>query len=320
MASQIPIPLITVVTPVFNEEHTLQSYAHAVQHTLFTSPEAIFRIVLVDDGSTDESWQSIVNLSRLDSRFCGVRLSRNFGSHIALSAGLQYFAGEALATLACDLQDPPEVILEFVKKWKEGSKIVWGKRQNRVDSGMRIWCSKALEAVLRRFALPADSLFCTGSFLLIDKQVVDVLSKMPEQNRVLFALVAWTGFPQAQVSYNRIAREHGRTRWNWRSLLKTAYDSILGFSVLPVRLVIAFGAMLFVIAIVLATYIALSWFGGSPLPGYTSIMFALCFFFGINSLLIGIMGEYLWRIYREVLKRPLFVVADATTESANRDK
>src|SRR5262249_62022069 len=158
------------------------------------------------------------------------RLSRNFGSHVALSAGLMHAEGDAVALLACDLQDPPEVVFDFAARWREGARIVWGKRRTRADKAWRVAASKFFEWLTRRYAMPRGSQFTTGSFLLMDRKVLECFRQFQECNRITFALVAWTGFDQATVEYDRQPRRAGKSSWNWRGMLKAAYDTFLAFS------------------------------------------------------------------------------------------
>ena len=228
---------VVVVTPVFNEEEGLEEYAATVTRVLLENPDTDFRVILVDDGSSDRSWELIEQISTRDPRFRGVRLSRNFGSHVALSAGFAHVGPEAgaAATLACDLQDPPETILEFVEKWREGSDIVWGERLSRQDSGWKVATSKLFNRALMKHAMPQGSKFTTGSFLLVDRIVLDCFNEFKEHNRITFALVAWTGFDQVRVPYHRVARTSGTSGWSFPKMLKSMYDAFIGLSTLPIR-------------------------------------------------------------------------------------
>ena len=304
---------ITILTPVYNEESCLPLYEHAVRNTLLACQEYEFRFLLIDDGSSDRSWELISDLCARDPHFQGLRLSRNYGSHIALSAGFAYADGDAVATLACDLQDSPEVILAFLDKWRVGAQIVWGHRRSREDETWRRWTSNLFCRLLRRFAMPRGSHFTTGSFFLIDRKVAECFRQFQEHNRITFALVAWTGFDQAVVTYDRKQRVAGKSGWNLRRMIKTMYDAFIGFSTLPFRLMTWCGVSLFVLTVPLLVYVVLSWLTGNPLQGWSSVMFALTFFFGIQFLLLGVVGEYLYRIYAEVVRRPLYFISEHTS-------
>lgn len=308
-------PRVVVVTPVFNEEDGLEAYATEVTRVLLDHEHVDFSVVLVDDGSTDRSWHLIEELSRRDARFRGVRLSRNFGSHIALSAGFAHVGDDvdAAATLACDLQDPPEVILEFVDRWREGADITWGERLSRQDSGWKVFTSKLFNKALTKHAMPRGSKFTTGSFLLMDRAVLDCFNQFTEHNRITFALVALTGFEQVRVPYHRAARTTGTSGWSFAKMLKSMYDAFIGLSTLPIRVMkwAAAGALL--VALVLIVYlIVFAVTRETAVPGWASQMIAISAFFAVQFTLMAIVGEYLNRIYTESMDRPFYFVSRDT--------
>jgi glycosyltransferase involved in cell wall biosynthesis len=303
-------PRITVLTAVFNEEESLPLYRKAIEETLFSRTDAQYNVLFVDDGSTDRSWTLMAELCAADARFKAIRLSRNFGAHIAESAGIDHCDGDAVVFLACDLQDPPETIPLFVDEWKAGAEIVWGRRRTREDPAWRKWSSRAFAWVLARYAMPRRSRFVTGGFLLADRKVFMGLRQMPEHTRIIFALVAWTGFRQALVDYDRRARKAGRSGYSLNRMLTMLYDAVLGYSSLPVRLTTFLGIGVFLLSMAIGCYLLANWWTGKPLAGYTSIMLALTFFFGLQFLLLGMIGEYLSRIHTESLRRPLYLIAD----------
>lgn len=305
-------PRVDIVTPVYNEEAGLPQYVEAVARTLLDHPDYDVHVLFIDDGSVDSSWQYIALLCQRDPRFRGIRLSRNYGSHLALTAGFAHADGDAVATLACDLQDPPEVVLEFLECWRRGARIVWGRRATRDDEWWRVIASRLFESALRRRGLPKNSRFTVGSFLLIDRSVVDCLQQFPEQNRVTFALVAWTGFSQDVVDYHRRRRQTGVSGWSSRQMFKTMYDAFIGFSPVPIRLITVAGLGAFLASFGFAAYLVIVWLTGRPSLGWTSTMLAMSFFFGVQMLLMGLMGEYLYRIYAEVVRRPLYLVTAVT--------
>jgi glycosyltransferase involved in cell wall biosynthesis len=310
-------PVITIITPVFNEADNLLRYESAIRAELMSQADFDFRVLFVEDGSRDRSWEIISEISRRDGRFQGIRLSRNFGSHIGLSAGLHHASGDAVALLACDLQDPPETVLEFARKWRDGAHIVWGKRRTRADRAWRVAASKFFEWLTRRYAMPRGSQFTTGSFLLMDRKVLDCFLQFRERNRVTFALVAWTGFDQTTVAYDRRPRAAGVSSWKWHGMLKTAYDTFLAFSKLPFGIMTAVGALMFLLSIPLSVYLVGCYVTGNPQPGWTSIMLVLVMFFGLQFMLLSLLGEYLFRIFSEVVQRPLFFVSDRTAAVAD---
>jgi dolichol-phosphate mannosyltransferase len=300
---------VTVVTPVFNEEDSLPRYVAAVRSTLLARSDIEFDVLLVDDGSTDRSWALIEQACAADARFRGIRLSRNFGAHIALCAGFDAADADAVVVLACDLQDPPDTVLEFLSRWRAGADIVWGHRRQREDRLWRRLVSRVFGALMRRYAMPRGSRFTTGSFLLADRKVVEAVQQMREHSRITFALVAWTGFRQDVVPYDRKRRDAGRSGWTFWRMVLTMYDAFVGFSVLPIRLTTALGMTVSLFNVPLAIYLVTRWWIGHPLPGYTSVMLVLTVFFGVQFLLMGLIGEYLYRIYLEAMQRPLYFVA-----------
>lgn len=311
------VPRLVILTPVFNEAANLASYEDAVRKTLLARSDVDVRVLFIDDGSADGSWERIRDIASRDPRFRGLRLSRNYGAHVALSAGFSNASGaDIVATLACDLQDPPEVIVDFVARWRAGADIVWGKRKTRAESPVRIWTSRIFETLIRRHAMPRGSQFTTGSFLLVDRAVADCFRQFQEHNRVTFALVAWTGFDEAVVEYHRQRRTAGASGWTYRRMVKTMYDTFIGFSLTPIRLMTTTGALVSALTIPLVIYFVYVFLTGRPLPGWTSVMIAVTGFFGLQFLMMGIVGEYLYRIYAEVVRRPLYFVS-ATTDGGD---
>jgi dolichol-phosphate mannosyltransferase len=309
------VPRIVILTPVYNEEEALPFYVKAVNEVFFSNPSYDFHVLFIDDGSHDRSWEIIKNICAKDSRFKGIRLSRNYGSHIALSAGFMHSEGDAAAILACDLQDPPEVVLAFLKEWESGAQIVWGRRQTREDVKWRTVASNLFYKLLRRFAMPRGSKFTTGSFLLADKRVVECLRQFPEHNRITFALVAWTGFEQAIVDYDRKKRVAGKTGWSFNKMIKAMYDTFIGFSLLPIRIMTIAGILVSILAVVISIYLVYQWLVGRPIMGWTSTILAIILLFGVQFFFMSITGEYLYRVYSESVRRPLFFISDKTDKS-----
>lgn len=307
-------PVIAIVTPVFNEAAGLAGYIAAVERIIVADPGIDARIVLVDDGSTDESWQRIEEIAAERPFVTGVRLSRNFGAHVALTAAIDAVGpeAEAAAVLAADLQDPPETVMEFVAAWRDGADIVWGARRKRVEQGWRKFASTTMESLLRRHAMPKGSKFRTGSFLLMDRKVIDCFRRYREASRVTFALVAWTGFDQVVVEYDRAARTSGRSGWSFGKMLTTAYDVFIGFSPLPAKLATMLGFTTFALSLLATAYMIAEWLVHDVQPGWTGLMVTITFFFGLLFMLVGMIAEYLYRIFIETKGRPLYFVSDQT--------
>ena len=312
-------PKVLILTPVYNETAGLDAYEEAVRNVLLTRTDCEVRVLFVEDGSSDDSWARICALAARDARFRGIRLSRNYGSHIALSAGFANIGdADAVATLACDLQDPPEVVSRFIDTWRNGANIVWGKRTSRAESPFRVATSKLFEALIRRFAMPPGSRFTTGSFLLVDRKVADCFARFQEHNRVTFALVAWTGFTEAVVEYHREPRRSGKSGWTYAQMVTTMYDTFIGFSVMPIRLITMAGMFVSLLSIPMAAYLVGRKLMGQPLLGWTSVMLGLTLFSGLQFLMMGVVGEYLYRIYAEVVRRPLYFISSTTDVVAER--
>jgi glycosyltransferase involved in cell wall biosynthesis len=300
-----------VLTPVYNEIGNLDRYVEQVTRLFFSRPDLDARILFIDDGSSDDSWHKIQHVVNASDRFSALRLSRNFGSHTALIAGFDYVPDDAdvVATLACDLQDPPETILEFVGKWRDGFDIIWGARRTRADGALRQAASRTLEYVLRRFAMPKNSQFRTGSFFLIDRMVLNCVRQFREHSRVTFAIVAWTGFEQSTVMYDRQPRLAGRSGWSLGQLLNTAYDVFIGFSPMPAKVLTAFGFFMLFSSFLVAAYVVTDWFLRDVQPGWTGLMTTMTLCFGLLFVMLGVSFEYLYRIFVETKNRPLYFVA-----------
>jgi glycosyltransferase involved in cell wall biosynthesis len=306
-------PHVTIITPVFNEEASLEAYRDEVMRELFASTDVDYEVVFIDDGSTDCSWEIIERFSRESPRFRGLRLSRNFGEHTALSAGIDSADGDAVVTLSCDLQDPPGVVAEMVAKWRSGAQVVWAARRSRTDKPLRKLAVALFLWLARTNSIPKNSKFVTGSFLLIDAKVAECFRQFREHNRLTFALVAWTGFEQDVVTYDRRPRRAGTSGYNFGRLVKAGYDTFIGFSNLLPRVITLLGAAIFLAIIPFLLYLIVDYIFGHPLPGWTGLMAALCFFFGVVCLMLGVMTEYLHRIYIETTGRPLYFIAEETS-------
>jgi len=316
--TSIPRPGVAqlwLITPVFNEEENLERLVEVVTRTIFSRADLDAHLLFVDDGSSDTSWTIIEKLCAQNPRFEGIRLSRNFGSHTALSAGFNRVGdvADVVATLACDLQDPPEIVVQFVERWRVGADIVWGERSARHDSRWRVLASRLFEALLRRFAMPKGSRITTGSFFLADRRVVAAYREMREHNRITFALFAWTGFDQERVPYERAARQAGISGWPLRAMLKTMYDAFIGFSTVPIKLIKVAAWFASLLSIGLIIYLLTLKTVHSTVPGWTSQLIVLSTFFAIQFTLTGMMGEYLSRLYTEAVKRPLYFISASTS-------
>jgi polyisoprenyl-phosphate glycosyltransferase len=301
----------SAIVPCLNEEETLQTFYDAVSVVLDSLFDQRWELVFVDDGSTDGTMRVIEQLRRDDPRVRAIRLSRNFGSHVAIAAGLDNVAGDVAIILAADLQDPPETIPDLVAAWREGYEIVWGSRERRDDPLMRRVFARVFYGMIRRTALPGIPSTGTGSFCLIDRAVIDAFQRFPERNRLTFGIISWLGFSQTQVPYRRAPRHAGRSKWSFGQLVKTAIDTFVSFSYVPLRLISYFGFLVSGVAFAFGLYVIIDHFVvGTDLKGWPSLMAAILFLGGVQLLTLGIVGEYIWRISEESKRRPLYLVRD----------
>jgi dolichol-phosphate mannosyltransferase len=300
-------PELSIVVPLFNERPVFEPLVVRLRQTLDTL-DTSWELVFVDDGSTDGTGSLIRGVAGLDSRFRGVILSRNFGHQAALCAGLELAAGQAVITMDGDLQDPPHVITDLIARWRDGYHVVHARRRTRQAA---LWKRVAYHAFYRifRWVTPIDVAVDAGDFALMDRRVVDLVNAMPERTRFLRGLRSWVGFRQTTVEYDRPARLAGDSKYSLRALFRLAYDGIISFSDLPLRLVTLLGFAVSAVAVAYAAYIVI-WrlTTGSQLPGFATLVAAITFLGGMQLMAIGICGEYIARIYREVKRRPVYLV------------
>ena len=306
-------PLLSVIVPVKDEEEAIAPFVQRVSAVLDRladgDEKASWEILFIDDGSTDSTMAAIRAAHRHDPRVRAVSLSRNFGKEAALSAGLDHAAGRAIVPIDVDLQDPPKVIGAMLAKWREGYEVVYGVRRNRATDSL----PKRLTADLYYRAhnyLSSDKIpEHAGDFRLLDRSVVEVIRTMPERNRFMKGLFAWSGFRQAAVEYERAPRQVGTTKFRYWKLWTLALDGLTSASTMPLRiwsyvgLVIAGFALLFAVWVVAKTVLF-----GSDVAGYPSLMVAILFFGGLQLISLGVLGEYVGRILIETKRRPLYVV------------
>jgi polyisoprenyl-phosphate glycosyltransferase len=311
-----PDPELTLIVPVMNEEAAIEPFVRRVApilDALFPNPGRFpaWEIVFVDDGSEDATLAAVHIVHQRDKRVRALSFSRNFGKEAALSAGLDHARGRAVIPMDVDLQDPPEVIGDMLAKWREGYEVVYGVRRNRKTDSL----PKRLTADLYYRAhnyLSSDKIpEHAGDFRLLDRSVVDVIRKMPERNRFMKGLFAWSGFKQAAVEYDRVPRAVGETKFRYWHLWTLALDGITSASTMPLRIwsyigvVIAFLSLVYAVFVVLRTVVF-----GIDVPGYPSLMVAILFFGGLQLISLGVLGEYVGRILVETKQRPLYVVRD----------
>ena len=302
-------PLISVVIPVYNEEATLP----ALQERLVAALDGLdagWEAVFVDDGSSDRSPAILAEMNRTHPRIRSVMLSRNFGHQVAVTCGLDHTSGDAVIVMDGDLQDPPEVIPDLVRTWHDGFDVVYAVRKKRKESWLKVKAYETFYWLLRRVSyldIPLDS----GDFSLMDRRVVDLLSSMPERNRFVRGLRTWVGLRQTGFEYERDARFAGESKYNLAKLFRLAFDGLISYSFVPLRLVSNLGVFVSVSALVYMFYLIVEQtFGERTIQGWTSTVVIVLFLGGIQLLSLGIIGEYIGRIFDEVKQRPQYVVRE----------
>ncbi len=302
--------LISIVTPFFNEESSVEFYFKNLEETLSKITDINFEIIAVEDGSSDKTYEILTKIAAQKNNLKIIKLSRNFGKEVALTAGLDNANGDAVIPMDCDLQDSPNVIPKMIKKWQEGYKIVLAQRTNRKDPFLKKITATffyQLASKVMDKGLPKN----VGDFRLLDKVVVQEIRKMREKNRFMRGIFSWVGYETAIVKFERGQRFGGKTKYNYASLIKYALDGIFSFSTFPIRVITYFGLLIAMSSFLYgAVIICAKIFFDKGIPGYSSIMSVVLFLGGMNFIFIGIIGEYVGRIFNEVKDRPLYIVEE----------
>ncbi len=301
----------SIIAPIFNERENLPELHRRITEVM-TSTREPWELVLVDDGSTDGSSDIIRDMAQKDRHIRPVIFARNFGHQVAVTAGLDYSRGDAVVIIDADLQDPPELILEMSKKWKEGNEVVFAVRAEREgESWFKLWTASLFYRIIYRITdvkIPLD----TGDFRLMDRKVVDVMNRMRERHRFLRGMSAWVGFKQVGVEYKRAARKAGETKYPFRKMFKLAVNAVTGFSYFPLQVATFFGFISASVAIVAIPVVALLRLAGTHFfEGQTTTLIAVLFLGGVQLISLGVLGEYIGRLYDEAKGRPLYIVREA---------
>jgi polyisoprenyl-phosphate glycosyltransferase len=304
-------PEYSFVVPVYNEQETLGAFCESLSAVLVRL-DGSAEVILIDDGSEDASFARLVEMSARDPRFKVLRFSRNFGHQAAITAGLDFAAGNAVVVMDADLQDPPEVVLTMAERWREGYDVVYAvRRERRGENRFKRATASAFYRVLRRLSdvdIPAD----VGDFRLVDRKALDAYRAMRESDRFVRGMFSWVGFRQIGVPYDRAERIAGKTKFPLRKMLTFALDGIVSFSVAPLRLALALG---FVVSVLSFAYgfvaIFLKVSGAFTVPGWTSVIFVTSLLGGVQLIVLGVVGEYVGRTYGEAKNRPLYIVSNA---------
>lgn len=309
--------LLSIVVPCYNEELVIEETAKRLLETCGLLPDSLdYEIILVNDGSKDKTQSLGASLADNNPHVKLVNFSRNFGHQLAVTAGIDYAKGDAVVLIDADLQDPPHVILEMVEKWQEGYDVVYGQRTLRKgETSFKRYSAKAFYRILNRYSsvpIPLD----TGDFRLMSRKVVDVLKNMPESDRFIRGMVSWAGFKQMALPYERAERFAGETKYPLRKMLRFATDGLLSFSTTPLQIATAIGLICAALALLgIVLVIGLRLFTDVWVEGWTAIMVTLLFLGGVQLISIGILGEYIGRIYVQSKMRPNYVVDEDSSKN-----
>jgi dolichol-phosphate mannosyltransferase len=301
--------VLSVVVPLFNEELVIAEMYRRLTEALRSCVDK-YEVILVNDGSRDRTAELATEICRRDPSMRLINLSRNFGHQLAITAGMDRSRGSCVVVIDADLQDPPEVIPQMLEKWKQGCHVVYGVRAHRKgETWFKKTSAKIFYRLLRRVTavpIPVD----TGDFRLIDRRVLQELGKMREQARFVRGMVSWVGFKQGEVVFERDQRFAGETKYPFRKMLKFAIDGVLSFSYVPLKIASAFGFLCAAVSFAFMLYglIQKSFYPETVVPGWASTFSAILFVGGVQLICLGILGEYIGRIYEEVKKRPLYVI------------
>lgn len=311
----------SLVVPVFNEEAVIGETNRRLTGVMSALNDS-YEIIYINDGSRDQTGLLIQEICRTDSRVKLLTFSRNFGHQTAITAGMDYASGDAVIVIDADLQDPPEIIPEMIERWKEGYEVVYGRRSSRRGE---TWFKRKTASLYYRLLnrmtdveIPSD----VGDFRLIDAKVRDALLTIPEHNRYIRGLISWLGFRQTAVEFARAPRFAGETKYPLRKMIRLGIDGITSFSYKPLKVGILLGIILSVFSFCFLLFVFISRLFNLVVmePGYASLMCVILFFFGIVLIMLGIIGEYIGRIFEEVKGRPLYVISDRTGDFGRRGR
>jgi dolichol-phosphate mannosyltransferase len=314
-----PAPLLTIVTPAFNEADNLPAlYGKMIES--FKDADFDWEWIIVDDHSPDHTYTIASALAEKDERVRAFRFSRNYGSHMALRCGFEHANGDCVVGMAADMQDPPDLIPQLLDRWKAGVHVVWAARtcrpgEKRTTLLFSRWYYRIMRDVVGLKEIPVDG----ADFFLVDRKVADAINQFQEKNVSLFALIAWMGFNQETVTYDKQARQHGRSGWSLEKKLKMAVDSLTSFSYKPIRLMTYTGFALAFLSFVYLLVVLINYLTGVAPQGWTSQMAAILLIGGLQMMMIGILGEYIWRALDESRQRPSYII-EAQTGIEQPDK
>jgi glycosyltransferase involved in cell wall biosynthesis len=307
--------MISIVTPAYNEARNLPALYERLRAVLEAAGED-WEWVVIDDHSRDETFVVLGALAARDPRVRGLRFARNFGAHTAVTCGLHHASGDCVVTMAADLQDPPEVIPELLERWRAGAKVVWAARQHREGETTATVGFSRLYYWLMRNVVGMREMPPTGADLfLADRVVVEAFARFHESNVSIPALLTWMGFSQETITYDKEARLHGSSGWTLGKKLKLAVDSVTSFSYVPIRFMSYLGVAVGLTGFGYAAVVVLNFLMGRPVAGWSSLIVVVLLLGGLQMIMMGVLGEYLWRALDESRRRPRYIVEDATAGS-----
>jgi polyisoprenyl-phosphate glycosyltransferase len=305
------LPKYSLIVPIYNEEEIIPELYRRLS-AVMNRLDGLVELILINDGSRDRSLQLMRELHQKDPRICYLSFARNFGHQIAVTAGLNFVRGQVIVILDADLQDPPELIPDMVEKWRQGYQVVYAQRTQRLKEGrFKRFTAYLFYRILKKLAdveIPTD----TGDFCLMDRQIVDILNSMPERARYIRGLRSWVGFEQTAIRFERDPRFAGEVKYTFSKSLALAINGLVSFSIVPLRLSTYLGLVAAAVAILMALLV-LYWrlfVPHSPLTGFTIILMAIFFLGSVQLVSVGILGEYIGRIYEQVKARPLYTLAE----------
>lgn len=300
--------LLSIVTPVFNETEVIAAFYQRVRTVVDALDTFSYELIFVDDGSEDDSCAQLLALAQADAHVKVIKLSRNFGHQTAITAGIDFAAGDVVVVIDADLQDPPELITQFLDKWAHGYDVVYGIREQRAgESALKLLTARLFYRVLKtlvRIDIPAD----VGDFRLMSKTVVTQFRQFRERDRFVRGLVSWVGFKQTGIAYTRDKRYAGTTKYPYRKMFSFAFDAITSFSSVPLKLAAWLGYLTSFLAFLYTCSVFVQKLLGYTVQGWATIMVGMLFLGGVQLICLGIIGEYIGRIFNEIKQRPLYVV------------
>ena len=310
---------VSIVIPCYyNGMNIQETYSTIVKDVFEKRPDINFEIVFVDDGSGDNTFAELLRVHEQDLRIKIVKLSRNFGEFRAIVAGMSQASGDAIAVMSADLQDPPSLIPEMIQSWEKGNLVNLAVRSKREESALKNWFADTYYKLVRKWVQP-DYPKRGFDFFLIDKTVAEKLVLMQEKNSSIYVQLIWLGYKPTMIEYTRREREKGKSMWSYKKRIDLFIDTFIVFSHKPIRFMTALGLLFSVIGLGFAIYFSIDYFNNSILPGWTSLIVALLLLSGFQMVMLGIIGEYVWRNLDESRKRPLYVIEKVIGEDLNHE-